>query len=506
MQAITNKSIDLSLIPFETHGNQKRYKWKDSIGCECHFVFGGISGILKIIDAYRKKDGRWYLKVLFNDNASEIYTDTFKRAGLRNILYTNGAPFKYEINQHISNTSVDFTILDREYKVKVNKYGWKQNQKYYLIHCNKCGYEEWKPEINLVGNNATGCPGCAGLRCVIGKNDIPTVAKWMVKYFPGGEEQASQYTKYSTQKLEFICPDCGRKRIASPCNITTIGKLFCSCQDSMSYPNKFMYSFFEQLGVTFTSEKSFDWSCSKVYDDYVEFKNGESLICENHGEWHYEEKVMDNRNLAEIQENDRFKRRLAKNNGVTHYVELDCRKSEKEWIQNSIEHSILADLFDLSRVDYDKCDIFAHGNIMKIVCDYKKENPELFVAEIADDFHLNKANVRVYLKRGTKLGWCNYNPSEEGIRKSRSTKGNSKRSMPITCIEFNKCYRDTETFIQERSSIGEKYIASCILDVCRGKQSHHHHLHFQFISKEEFNRIKSESPEKAVGEYFKLAS
>lgn len=55
MQTVTNKSIDLSLIPFEIHGNQIRYKWKDSIGCECHFVFGGISGVLKIIDAYRKR-------------------------------------------------------------------------------------------------------------------------------------------------------------------------------------------------------------------------------------------------------------------------------------------------------------------------------------------------------------------------------------------------------------------------------------------------------------------
>src|SRR5699024_10465267 len=101
MKAVINKIIDLSDIQIEMYGNQIRYKWKDSIGCESHFVFGDISGVLKIIDAYRKKDGRWYLKVLFNDKASEIYTDTFKRAGLRNVLYSNGAPFKYEINQHI---------------------------------------------------------------------------------------------------------------------------------------------------------------------------------------------------------------------------------------------------------------------------------------------------------------------------------------------------------------------------------------------------------------------
>ena len=197
---------------------------------------------------------------------------------------------------------------------------------------------------------------------------------------------------------------------------------------------------------------------------------------------------------------------LAKNNGITHYVELDCRKSEKEWIQNSIEHSILADLFDLSRVDYDKCDIFAHGNIMKIVCDYKKENPELFVAEIAEHFHLNKANVRVYLKRGTKLGWCEYDPSSENVRKSRSINGKNPRSMPIKCIDIDKYFRDAKACVSSYlHDYGEKLNYTTILSVCHGKQKKHHNLHFQFVSKEEFNKVKSESPEKVVGEYFKIA-
>ena len=500
-----NRYIDLSNIPHQLKGTHINYRWKDAIGCTCDFRFGKVSGIIEITNAFRKGNA-WYLTINYQDKEYDIHSSSLKQVCFNNFLFPDGPPFKFEVGHTFVDNKRDFTILDREFREYITTSNHKINQKFYLVHCNKCGYEEWKKEIFIDGCYKTGCPGCAGLRCVIGKNDIPTVAKWMVKYFPGGKEQASQYTKCSTQKVEFICPDCGRKRIASPRNITIIGKLACPCQDSMSYPNKFLYSFFEQLGVNFISEKSFDWSCSKVYDNYVEFKNGESLICENHGEWHYKEKVMESRGLTEIQENDRFKRRLAKNNSITYYVELDCRKSEKEWIQNSIEHSILADLFDLSKVDYDKCDIFAHGNIMKIVCDYKKENPELFVAEIAEHFHLNKANVRVYLKRGTKLGWCEYDPSSENVRKSHSTKGKSKRSIPITCIELNKYYRDTETFIEERSHVGEKYTASCILDVCRGKQSHHHNFHFEFISKEEFNRIKSESPEKAVGEYFKLAS
>ena len=51
----------------------------------------------------------------------------------------------------------------------------------------------------------------------------------------------------------------------------------------MSYPNKFLFSFFEQLGANFTPEKTFDWSENRRYDDYIILPNGETLICENHG-------------------------------------------------------------------------------------------------------------------------------------------------------------------------------------------------------------------------------
>ena len=64
-------------------------------------------------------------------------------------------------------------------------------------------------------------------------------------------------------------------------------------------------------------------------------------------------------------------------------------------------------------MDFTECDKFACHNLLKTVCEYKKEHPELFVNDIADQLHLNQNAVRKWLKRGSKLGLCDYDSSKE---------------------------------------------------------------------------------------------
>ena len=108
--------------------------------------------------------------------------------------------------------------------------------------------------------------------------------------------------------------------------------------------------------------------------------------------------------LEEQQEIDRIKQELALNNGITYYVQLDCRYSDKDWIKKSIENSILAELFDLSKVDFDKCDLFATKNLAKTVCDYRRDNPEALDVDIAKHFNIGIDATRTYLLKGDKLG------------------------------------------------------------------------------------------------------
>ena len=49
-------------------------------------------------------------------------------------------------------------------------------------------------------------------------------------------------------------------------------------------------------------------------------------------------------------------------------------------------------------------------NIIKEVCEYYNDNQTMNLLEISKHFNLHKVTIRKYLKNGTKLGWCKYNP------------------------------------------------------------------------------------------------
>ena len=75
-------------------------------------------------------------------------------------------------------------------------------------------------------------------------------------------------------------------------------------------------------------------------------------------------------------------------------------------------------MFDLSNIDWDKCDEYALKNIVKEVCDYWKQHREINNKDITTTYLSNRFNrssktIIIYLKKGTKFGWCNYDPKEE---------------------------------------------------------------------------------------------
>lgn len=73
-------------------------------------------------------------------------------------------------------------------------------------------------------------------------------------------------------------------------------------------------------------------------------------------------------------------------------------------------------------IDINECDKKANGNIIKIVCD--KWNEYQNVSKVLNNIDFVKSRVTIikYLKKGTELGLCNYNPKLELIK---SIKANS---------------------------------------------------------------------------------
>ena len=491
--------IDLSNIPTDAYG---KYKWTESVGCECDFDYDDVQGTIKIKDTYIKNSRR-HLIVQYNDEEFSIIARSFANANLYNIIFgIKGAQFQYKVGTTIQDDKRNFTIIDREYRTKDTDTGI-ENKKFYKLHCNVCGHEWWRIECHIDNKDKYGCPMCAGITYCEGINDITITDPWMIPYFVNGANEAKQYMSSSAKKVFMQCPDCGRVRQYRINELRMRGHLPCACQDSMSYPNKFMYSFFTQLGVHFEYEKKFDWSDNKVYDDFIVLDSGKTLICENHGGWHYNDNLFNGITHEEQQRIDQYKKELALSNGIDYYIELDCRKSDIDWIKDSILKSQLPLLFDLSDVDFIECGRFACHNLLKEVCDYKKKHPELFVNDIADQLHINANAVRRWLKKGSKLGFCEYDSSKEQQRKMHSLRGNTEDARPIICLDTGKCYHSTTLFVDEYyQTNGKKLSSKNIRSVCVGKRHHVNNLHFSFITKEEFNKQKQNNPDMVVGNLF----
>lgn len=416
--------------------------------------------------------------------------------------------FKLSIDDMVTSYDRNMKIIDREYRPKTaykNGKPYNHNEKWYRYKCLKCGNTDWVIEDAFVGHQHVGCNACCHppKKLVPGINDIATIAPWMVRYFENPED-ATKYMKTTKQVIEFVCPDCSRKHRKSIGTVYACHNLSCPCQDGWSYPNKFMYSILEQVGVNFESEKLFDWSNDRRYDDYIEY-NGLKIITEQHGVQHYEREINKNgRTVKEEQENDKTKYNLAIQNGIDHYLIIDCRESTKEYIQNSVLNSSLFSILNINPkdIDFNKCDEFATSNIVKQFCNYKNKHPEMTIREIVPLFHIVYGTGLRWVKKGVKLGWCEYE-SFDGVRLRRKRNDVVVRDRPIHCITTDTYHRSSTKFVEYYQSLtGKKLCDRNIRSVCTGKRNHVNNMKFEYITQEKFNQLKEKYPDKVYGELF----
>lgn len=246
-------------------------------------------------------------------------------------------------------------------------------------------------------------------KLVPGVNDIATLLPDVARLFKD-QSLPSQRTRGSKDITTFVCPHCGaevQKRIDAVCAAHGVS---CPCSDTWSYPNKFIYALLKQLNIFHEPEKIFSWSDSRKYDEYVEC-NGKSIIIEMHGEQHYSHPNGNRgRSLQEEQDNDAYKRKLAHDNGIKYYYEINARKSDISYIKDSIITSGLLEClgFNSKDIDWIECDKFATSNFCKIICESYNNSKSKDVGQIADQWHLGIRTVRRYLHKGNQFGWCDY--------------------------------------------------------------------------------------------------
>ncbi|MDF2884563.1 MAG: hypothetical protein K0R54_5130 [Clostridiaceae bacterium] len=497
MRKTVFKKVYLDSLPHKG----ARIDWINSVGKIVKFEYDNLIGEVEIISYCENNILIKYL----NNEPYKISMSNFKNGMIGVLLGIISEEFKYEINQKLKSKHRDITIIDRKY-IPNNK---NQKVKFYLYQCNICHYEGWVSEYQINKNKKCAC--CTNQSVVEGINDIPTTAPWMIPYFQGGYDEAKLYTKCSGHKIIPVCPDCGRIK-DKPIIISSLNSNFsigCSCSDGISYPEKFIINLLNQTNLNYTyqlSKKNVNWISSNIKYDFAILDN--SCIIESHGLQHYLDRTSYKsywkRTLEEEQENDKYKEQLAIENSIEHYIVLDCRKSELEWIKKSVMDSELPTLLNFTENDINwlECHEFACSNLSKEVISLW--NKGLSIYNITNIIKIDRHTVSKYLKQGNSISLCEYNTKLANDRSKNIKKNKITQSIstPIKCIETNQVFQGIS--ICENFSICALGVSINGKNMSRQIKNNYQQngYTFKYITREEFNNIKSQSPELAFGDFF----
>lgn len=195
--------------------------------------------------------------------------------------------------------------------------------------------------------------------------------------------------------------------------------LNCTCTDGIRYPNKFMLSVCEQLYsagniINYEREYSPKWAIGEgkkhryKYDFLIKINDKTKIIVEMDSEVGHGHRTID-KNLTpeETLAIDKEKDMLAFEHGLT-VIRIDAQKSEREYIKKNII-SMLSTYINFTDIDWGEADEFATKNFVKTVCLYYAANQPMTTKELAKVFHIHQGTAKNYVKRGEKLGWCEYN-------------------------------------------------------------------------------------------------
>lgn len=475
-----------------------RKKWRGIICVDCmsmvNVILSGtyngvefkglrISEYIPVHSKENKKNPQF--KIMYNNNEYTVDCNSLLNGSLAKILGIRTNEFKYKIGKIFNDDKRDLIITDKEYRPREdnNKLNWK----WYKYTCNKCGWTEgWIKEANLkVGD---GCSCCYGRTAVSGINTIYDKAPWMCD-LGVSKEDAKKYTPQSNKKIEVVCPDCGSRKKIELFVVYSCKSIGCTCGDGRSYICKYITSLLDQLRVCYNTEVKYDWNkyinpknnkLTQASIDFVIYKDEREIPLEADGAFHRKDNSMRGA-TAEMQQ---YIDKQRDYNCLKHLGEETIRISDEGDIKENILNSKLAIEFDLNNIDWSKCEEFALKNIVKEVCEYwnHKENWET-VTDLGKIFALDRHTISRYLKKGTKLGWVNYNSKEE-VRKSVSKNGKSNSKSVeifkdgISLGIFESC---AELERQSEDLFGVKLLTSKIGSVCLGNRKHHKGFTFKYV-------------------------
>jgi len=257
------------------------------------------------------------------------------------------------------------------------------------------------------------CPCCCNQAIVIGLNDMWTTQPNLAKLLLNPNDGYT-HTAASNKKLDWLCPDCENAIKSLPDNIARRGIKCAHCNDGKSYPEKFCNSVLSQLCLDYEWSYSPQWlidetGSQRKFDFYIPNYN---LVIETDGKLGHGKKVFNHKSptLEEALAIDAWKDKQARDNGLT-VVRIEADESTLEYLKQNITNA-LENMFDLSKVDWLKCDRVALTSKVKEVANIFNANKNITTTEIAALTRISRGTILRYLKRATAHGWCNYSAEE----------------------------------------------------------------------------------------------
>lgn len=294
-------------------------------------------------------------------------------------------------------------------------------------------------------------------------NSIAEKHPELIKYFVC-KKDAYNYSIGTENRIKIKCPNCGLVKKVMPYSIIKYGFRCDRCSDRLSYPEKFIFSLLEQLinskFIYQLTKVTFKWCGNYRYDFYIdEIK----CIIETHGLQHYKQTTGNWELLEKIQENDRKKEQLTKENNIKNYIILDCRESNLEWIKKSVMNSELPKLLKFKEKDIDwlKCHEYTCSSLVKKVCNLWNSGIRN-TNEISSKINFGRNAVTKYLKQGAKLGWCNYDPQKELENNMNNFK--LKISKKVICLTTGEIY-NSQIEVANKYNINSSGVSAC----CKGR-------------------------------------
>lgn len=454
------------------------------MGCTVRFRYDDIEGSIKLV---KQLPG----DIVVVEYMGEMHE--FSKKKLQNVpfgvmLGRIHKDWVYSEGDMIKNNdrNISATVVTKYHKTTKSS----KNGRFYTLRCGKCNQLYDRFENDVV---ETGCPVCANWTVIRGVNDLWRTHKHIASQLDDPEDGY----KYSYGKRVFLnwrCQSCGKHvNHLTPMQVINFvdERVICeNCADWYSFPNKFFNNLLSEMKIDFVPEKSFSWSCGKRYDFYFPDLN---MIVELHGGQHYDKR------FPEIRKNDDFKKKLAMSNGIEYYYEIECKKSKADYVFTSVQKA-LSGWFDFSGVDIAEISFMSQRTIFDRTIDALCKN-DFDITKTAKQMGIHWTTVSEYLKIAKDRG--RFSPEEVAEKQLRNKERVHYQSdgRPImnedTGEVFGNYTQVKKYFADQGRNISK---GSLISGIQRGGKPYG--FSWKYISREEFNQIKKDSPSIAYGDYF----